>query len=113
MPSETAFTMDSSSIKYGPGATREIGDDVGRFGARRVMVVTDPNLGGAEPVMLVLDALRDAQESFRLRQRAVAKFDDLARQQSARTAVREAAATEAADDEQCASRPHLSGFDGN
>ena len=50
---ETAFTMDTSSIKYGPGATREIGHDVGQWGARRVMVVTDPNLAGTEPVSLV------------------------------------------------------------
>jgi hydroxyacid-oxoacid transhydrogenase len=52
--------MDTSSIKYGPGATREIGHDLGQWGARRVMVVTDPNLAEAEPVSLVLDALREA-----------------------------------------------------
>ncbi len=60
MRRESAFTMDTSSIKYGPGVTREIGHDVGRWGARRVMVVTDPNLAGTEPVSLVLDALREA-----------------------------------------------------
>ena len=60
MRRESAFTMDTSSIKYGPGATREIGHDVGQWGARRVMVVTDPNLAGTEPVSLVLDALREA-----------------------------------------------------
>ena len=60
MPSESAFTMDTSSIKYGPGATREIGYDVGRWGARRIMVVTDPNLAATEPVLVVLEALRDA-----------------------------------------------------
>ncbi len=32
----------------------------GSVGARRVMVVTDPNLAGSEPVSLVLDALREA-----------------------------------------------------
>ena len=61
MRRESAFTMDTSSIKYGPGATREIGHDVGQWGARRVMVVTDPNLAGTEPVSLVLDALREAR----------------------------------------------------
>jgi hypothetical protein len=50
--------MDASSIKYGAGATREIGHDLGQWGARRVMVVTDPNLARTEPVSLVLDALR-------------------------------------------------------
>jgi hydroxyacid-oxoacid transhydrogenase len=57
---ESAFTMDTSSIKYGPGTTREIGHDVSQSGARRVMVVTDPNLARTEPVALVLDALREA-----------------------------------------------------
>ena len=60
MPRESAFTMDTSSIKYGPGATREIGYDVARLGARRIMVVTDPNLAATEPVLVVLEALREA-----------------------------------------------------
>ena len=41
---ETAFTMDTSSIKYGPGVTREVGHDMRRLGGHRVMVVTDPGL---------------------------------------------------------------------
>lgn len=60
MTHETAFTMDTSSIKYGPGVTREVGHDMSRFGAKRVMVVTDPHLAGLEPVAVVLKALRDA-----------------------------------------------------
>jgi hypothetical protein len=32
MNRESAFTMDTSSIKYGPGATREICHDVSRGG---------------------------------------------------------------------------------
>ncbi|MEZ4679718.1 MAG: hypothetical protein R2932_36405 [Caldilineaceae bacterium] len=42
MQHETAFTMDTSSIKYGPGVTREIGSDMANLGCKRVMVVTDP-----------------------------------------------------------------------
>jgi hydroxyacid-oxoacid transhydrogenase len=41
MAFETAFSMDTSSIKYGPGVTREVGWDIEEQGARRVMVVTD------------------------------------------------------------------------
>ena len=41
---ETRFTMDTSAIKFGPGATREVGADMARLGGRRVMVVTDPRL---------------------------------------------------------------------
>ncbi len=58
MPNETAFTMDTSSIKYGPGVTREVGYDMRKLGARRVMVVTDPRLARGESVAVVLDALR-------------------------------------------------------
>jgi hydroxyacid-oxoacid transhydrogenase len=57
---ETAFTMDTSSIKYGVGATREVGWDMRRLGGRRVMVVTDPYLRGSEPVTVALEALHDA-----------------------------------------------------
>lgn len=59
MTHETAFTMDTSSIKFGPGVTREIGYDMAALGARRVLVITDPNLADSEPVHTVLNALRD------------------------------------------------------
>ena len=58
MTFETAFTMDTSSIKYGPGVTREVGYEMNRLGARRVMVLTDPNLADSEPVAITLEALR-------------------------------------------------------
>ena len=50
--------MDTSSIKYGPGVTREVGHDMKKLGAGRVMVVTDPRLAGSEPVEVALDALQ-------------------------------------------------------
>jgi hydroxyacid-oxoacid transhydrogenase len=58
MDRETRFTMDTSSIKFGPGATREVGADMARFGARRVMVVTDPRLASSETVATVLASLK-------------------------------------------------------
>jgi hydroxyacid-oxoacid transhydrogenase len=60
MTVETAFAMDTSSIKFGPGVTREVGHDMQQFGAKRVMVVTDPNLAKGEPIALTLAALRAA-----------------------------------------------------
>ena len=48
MEFETAFSMDTSSIKYGPGVTREVGWDMEEQGARRVMVVTDQNMTASE-----------------------------------------------------------------
>lgn len=60
MAHETAFTLDTSGIKYGPGVTQEVGYDMQLLGGRRVMVVTDPNLADSDPVNLTLRALEDA-----------------------------------------------------
>ena len=55
--SETAFSIDTSSIKYGPGVTGEVGYEMQRLGARRVMVLTDPRMAREEPVSVALEAL--------------------------------------------------------
>jgi hydroxyacid-oxoacid transhydrogenase len=60
MSLESIFTMDTSSIKFGPGSTREVGADMAAQGARRVMVVTDPHLAQSETVAVTLASLRDA-----------------------------------------------------
>ncbi|MCU0595727.1 MAG: iron-containing alcohol dehydrogenase [Desulfobacterota bacterium] len=60
MAFETAFTMDTSSIKYGPGVTREVGHDMKELGTRCVMVVTDPKLTKSQSVAVTLDSLRHA-----------------------------------------------------
>ena len=57
MANETAFSMDTSSIKYGPGVTREVGFEMHRLGARRVMVVTDPRMAQSEPVAVTMKSL--------------------------------------------------------
>ena len=61
MTLETVLTMNTSNIKYGSGATREVGYDMKKLGAQRVMVVSDPNLTHGEPVSVTLDALRAAE----------------------------------------------------
>ncbi len=60
MQYESAFTMDTSSIKYGPGVSREVGHDMSQWGVRRVLVVTDPYLAGGAAVATVLEGLRKA-----------------------------------------------------
>ena len=60
MPNETAFTMDTSSIKFGPGVTREVGNDMRQHGAKRVMVLTDPGLAGSPAVATTVAALTAA-----------------------------------------------------
>src|SRR5215468_190332 len=58
MTNETIFTMDTTSLKFGVGATREIGADMAALGVKRVMVVTDPHLAQLEVVHTVCEALR-------------------------------------------------------
>jgi hydroxyacid-oxoacid transhydrogenase len=60
MANEAIFTMDASSIKYGSGATREVGSDMRALGATRVMLVTDPGVAKLEPVAVTLESLKQA-----------------------------------------------------
>ena len=57
MTYETAFALDTSSIKFGPGVTREVGYEMRRLGATRVMVLTDPGLTDSGAVRTTLDSL--------------------------------------------------------
>jgi hydroxyacid-oxoacid transhydrogenase len=41
MSTETIFTMDASSIKFGPGSTAEVGADVADRGLKRIALFTD------------------------------------------------------------------------
>jgi hydroxyacid-oxoacid transhydrogenase len=60
MTFERVFTMDTSSIKFGPGTTRELGYEAARFGCRRVMLVTDRRLAALPPVLVAREALAAA-----------------------------------------------------
>jgi hydroxyacid-oxoacid transhydrogenase len=66
MPLENAFELAASSIRFGWGVTREIGMDLAEMKARRVMVLTDPNLARLAPVATVVQSLRDNHVSFAL-----------------------------------------------
>ena len=41
---ETVFTYGAPALKFGPGASAEIGHDLLQAGARRVLLVTDPGV---------------------------------------------------------------------
>ena len=60
MANETILTMDTSAIKYGIGATHEVGDDLVALSAKRTMLVTDPNLSGSIGVETARAALVEA-----------------------------------------------------
>src|SRR3981189_3891496 len=66
MALEYAFGLASSSIRFGPGVTREVGMDLAEMNAKRVMVLTDPNLARLSPVATVLESLRDNKIWFAL-----------------------------------------------
>jgi hydroxyacid-oxoacid transhydrogenase len=57
---ESVFTMDTSSIKYGPGATREVGDDARDRGLKRVMLFSDQNLTATDGYATARDSLKAA-----------------------------------------------------
>jgi len=63
---ESAFEMAASSIRFGPGVTREAGMDLADIHARRVMVLTDPNLARLPPLAVALESLRDHGIDFAL-----------------------------------------------
>ncbi|HWE50328.1 MAG TPA: hydroxyacid-oxoacid transhydrogenase [Bryobacteraceae bacterium] len=55
--SEYAFEMAASGIRFGFGATREVGADLVDLGMRKVLVFTDPVLRSLKPVQTVLESL--------------------------------------------------------
>jgi hydroxyacid-oxoacid transhydrogenase len=66
MEHEYAFEMATSSIRYGPGVTREVGMDLSQLKSRRVMVVTDPNIAQLPPVATVRESLEYEKIQYEL-----------------------------------------------
>src|SRR4051812_48688052 len=57
MSNEFAFEMATSNLRFGAGATREVGMDLVDWGVRSALVVTDARLAKLSPVRTVLEAL--------------------------------------------------------
>ncbi len=57
MEREYAFEMVTSGIRFGAGATREIGAELADLGKRHALVFTDANLRNLPPVATVLESL--------------------------------------------------------
>ena len=66
MERDFAFEMSASNIRFGSGATREVGMDLADLGARRVMVLADPNLVESPPVESALESLSGENVEFSL-----------------------------------------------
>jgi hydroxyacid-oxoacid transhydrogenase len=54
---ETVFTYAAPALKFGRGASRELGYDLTTWGARRVLLVTDPGVAAAGHPATVAEAL--------------------------------------------------------
>ena len=66
MDADYAFEMATSNIRFGKGATREVGMDLAELGLKRVMVLTDSNLSQLPPVKTVLESLSDQKVDYSL-----------------------------------------------
>jgi len=61
-----AFEMGASSIRFGPGTTREVGMDLADLDAKRVMVLTDSRLSKMPPVESLLESLSQHKVDYSL-----------------------------------------------
>jgi len=63
VPNETIFTMETTPLKFGAGATDEVGYDLKRLGVRRPLLITDRGLVHTGLADRVRGALREADLS--------------------------------------------------
>ena len=61
---DTAFQVSMSNLRFGAGATREIGMDLEDMGLKRTLLVIDPRLRDLPTGGVVLAALRSARVDF-------------------------------------------------
>ena len=66
MSHETALEMAASNIRFGQGATGEIGMDLKDSGVRHALVVTDANLAKLPPVATVVESLESEGVAYTL-----------------------------------------------
>ena len=57
MPNDTIFEMGTSNLRFGTGATREVGMDLAELGIKRAMILTDKNIRDLAPVQTALEAI--------------------------------------------------------
>jgi hydroxyacid-oxoacid transhydrogenase len=88
MPNEYAFEMATSSLRFGPGATREVGADLVDLGLQRALVFTDPNLRNLPPVVTALESLERNHIRFTLFDRVRVEPSDEAFDEAIRFATR-------------------------
>jgi hydroxyacid-oxoacid transhydrogenase len=83
---EYAFEMAASGIRFGAGATREVGADLVDLGVKHALVFTDPNLVKLPPVATLLQSLDDNGVRYTLYHRVRVEPTDESVQDAARVA---------------------------
>lgn len=63
---DTIFQMTGSTVRFGAGATREVGMDLADLGARRVMLLVDPAVVDLYPGQAAMESLRCAGVDYEL-----------------------------------------------
>ena len=63
---DSSFEMATSNLRFGPGATAEVGMDLADLGARRVLLLTDPRMARLPPVATTIDSLERNGVKFQL-----------------------------------------------
>ena len=61
---DTVFQMTGSTVRFGEGATREVGFDLADRGAERVMLVIDPAVVDLYPGQAAIESLRKANVEY-------------------------------------------------
>ena len=84
---ESIFTVDFSSIKYGPGALDELHFDVKQLGMERIALFTDPQVKNLEPVHNSLQNLRKAGVNFEVYDEVSIEPTDVSFKKAARFAA--------------------------
>ena len=57
---ETIFTWGAPPLKFGAGASDEVGFEMAQHGVRRVLIVTDPGVNALGVPQRIADTLRKA-----------------------------------------------------
>lgn len=70
MQHEFAFEMAASAIRFGFGATREVGADMVDLGVGHALVFTDPNLRNQPPVLTAIESLESNKVKYTVFDRA-------------------------------------------
>lgn len=68
--------MAASSIRFGPGCTKEAGMDLKNLGANRVCVVTDINVAKLDAMKQAVEGLRKENIEFTVFERTMVEPKD-------------------------------------